>query len=163
MPETESRPARRGPHLAALAAVCACFAAYLALSVPNGLVVRPDGSIDGAMNVLRQQIQLQKFWTQQLAQAQAELAMARAGGIGQTVQVHPPGQGLVATPARHGDDPAGPALADDPATDVHEHLWHVDLGEADRLNRFADLARGHRIAKLRKTIDLISRRIAEHD
>lgn len=46
---------------------------YLYLSSPTTLVVGPDGDVSGFLNVLRQKIQGQHFWKEQLAQAKASL------------------------------------------------------------------------------------------
>ncbi len=47
--------------------------AYLAFTSPDGFVVRSDGSVSGFFNVLREKVQGQSFWQQQLAKAQASL------------------------------------------------------------------------------------------
>lgn len=46
---------------------------YLFLSSPTTLVVGPDGDVNGLLNVLRQKIQGQHFWKEQLVKAKASL------------------------------------------------------------------------------------------
>lgn len=56
-----------------IACAVASMLAYLAFTSPEGLVVRSDGSVSGFLNVLREKVQGQSFWQQQLAKAQASL------------------------------------------------------------------------------------------
>lgn len=73
-----NRELRKGPtslrkRLVWAAGIVAMAYGYLFLSSPTTLVVGPDGDVNGFLNVLRQKIQGQHFWKEQLVKAKASI------------------------------------------------------------------------------------------
>lgn len=73
-----NRELRKGPtplrkNLVWAAGIVAMAYGYLFLSSPTTLVVGPDGDVNGFLNVLRQKIQGQHFWKEQLVKAKESI------------------------------------------------------------------------------------------
>lgn len=82
LPITDNREINREPKKGAIslrkrlvwaAGIVAMAYGYLFLSSPTTLVVGPDGDVNGLLNVLRQKIQGQHFWKEQLVKAKVSL------------------------------------------------------------------------------------------
>lgn len=139
----------------AMLTICAAAAmlAYLALTSPDGLVVRSDGSVSGFFNILREKIQGQSFWQQQLAKAQASLdwelaAPERRAELDRKIDIYR--QAREEMYQRH------PSLRPSAAEEHAEALRdEADRIEAAKLERWLEERRVRRISELEAIVKVL--------
>lgn len=142
--------------------VCAAASmiAYLALTTPDGLAIRSDGSVSGFFNILREKVQGQSFWQQQLDEARAALDWELAAPERQAefnrrsaLRSRSLDQTIEDMYQRH------PSLRPSPAEQYAEALREeADRIEAAELDRRLEESRIRRIAELETIVDLLKKR-----
>lgn len=134
---------------------------YLALSSPYGIVIQSDGSILGLSNIIREKIQRNKFWRQQLATAQSVLdreldANKRQVEFDKSIEANiKRGNEIVENLYK-----SNPALRPSPAEQYAEALRdEADRVEAAELKRQLEESKIRRIAQLETIVGLLKKRL----
>lgn len=134
---------------------------YLALSSPYGIVIQSDGSILGLSNIIREKIQGNKFWRQQLATAQSVLdreldANKRQVELDKSIEANiKRGNEIIENLYK-----SNPALRPSPAEQYAEALRdEADRVEAAELKRQLEESKIRRIAQLETIVGLLKKRL----
>jgi hypothetical protein len=134
---------------------------YLALSSPYGIVIQSDGSILGLSNIIREKIQGNKFWRQQLATAQSVLdreldANKRQVEFDKSIEANiKRGNEIVENLYK-----SNPALRPSPAEQYAEALRdEADRVEAAELKRQLEESKIRRIVQLETIVGFLKKRL----